>query len=189
MQNETVARRYSTAIFELATESGKVDAVGAGLRAVLTSLEKDEEARRFFASPVVDRDVKAKAFATVLDGRVDEIARNTVLLLIRKRRTALLPAIVREYDAMALNAAGLERIEIVSARPLSDAEAGDVVARLARTYGKTFEATRRVDPALLGGFRVMMGDVSIDGSLAGRIDDLAHDLITAGPQIAIVKDS
>jgi F-type H+-transporting ATPase subunit delta len=179
MQNETVARRYAVAVFSLAKDGGAVDAVGRDLHVVADAIVADPDALRFFVSPVIDREEKAKVIARVFEAKVGEIVLHTLLLLVRKRREALLRAIVAEYDKLQLAGKGLEPLEIVSAREMPPAEVDVVVQRLARAYGKTFKVTRRVDPSLLGGVRITMGDdVRIDGSIAGRLDELARDLST-----------
>jgi len=175
MQNETVARRYAVAIFSLAQESKAVDVVGRDLAAARSVLQGDESMRRFFTSPVVDRAQKSTAFAEAF-ASFHEIARNAVLLLIRKRRKALLFAIVAEFEKLALAETGREPLEITSAHALPTAELDALVARLSRIYQKSFETTQTVDPALLGGVRITMGDRRVDGTIAGRLDGFAREL-------------
>jgi F-type H+-transporting ATPase subunit delta len=90
----------------------------------------------------------------------------------------LLPSIVREYRTLELAAANKEPLEIVSARDLAPEELQSIVFRLGQTYGKAFDVTARTDPSLLGGVRITMGDLRIDGSLAGRLDQIARELFT-----------
>jgi len=118
MQNETVARRYATAVFSLAKERNAVERVGADLRAALAAIENDDAARRFFMSPVVDRSQKAGVFTKAF-AAFDEVALHTVLLLVRKRREALLAPIVAEYSAMMLADSGRERLEVTGAREMN----------------------------------------------------------------------
>jgi F-type H+-transporting ATPase subunit delta len=178
MQNQTVARRYATAIFSLAKERGVVATVGKDLHAALGAIEGDDDARRFFLSPVVDRGEKQKIFASSF-ASLDEVALHSVLLLVRKRREALLPEIVKQFDALALADAGFEQLAIASARPLAPAEVDDIVTRLSRLYGRRFDVRQSVDPALLGGVRITLGDRVIDGTIAGRLDNLFRDLLAA----------
>jgi F-type H+-transporting ATPase subunit delta len=177
MQNETVARRYALAIFGLAKEGNAVDAVGQNLATARALLQSDDDFRRFFTSPVIDRtkksDVVAEAFASF-----GEIALHAVLLLIRKRREALLAPIVAEFEKLALADTGREPLEITSARPLPQTELDELVGRLGRIYHKQFEVKQRVDSALLGGVRITMGDRRVDGTIAGRLDDFARELST-----------
>ena len=115
----------------------------------------------------------AKVFAAF-----HQVALHSILLLIRKRREALLGPIVAEYEKLALADTGREPLEITSARRLPPAELEQLVARLGRIYGKRFEVKQTVDPALLGGVRITMGDRRIDGTIAGRLDEFARELAT-----------
>ncbi|MDQ2908364.1 MAG: ATP synthase F1 subunit delta [Candidatus Eremiobacteraeota bacterium] len=178
MQNETVARRYATAVFTLAAKAGSVAQVGADLRAAVGAIYGNDDVRRFFLSPVFERKRKEALLLQVFRSRLGEITLHTLLLLVRKRREALLEPIGAEYDKLALAAAGKEPLEIVSARELAPQERDAIVSRLSRTYGKAFQVTVRVDPSLLGGVRVTLGDRRIDGSLAGRLDDIARELFS-----------
>jgi F-type H+-transporting ATPase subunit delta len=176
MQNQTVARRYAIAIFGLAKEREKIEAVGRGLHAALDAITANDDVRRLFTSPVAGRETKRKFFADAFSRSLDEVALHSVLLLIRKRREALLAPIVAEYDKLALAASGREPLEITSARKLAPAELDQLVARLSRLYGRSFEVKTTVDPALLGGLRITMSDRRIDGTVAGRLDEFARDL-------------
>jgi F-type H+-transporting ATPase subunit delta len=175
MQHQTVARRYATAIFNLANDAGTIDATGRDLHAANDAIYSTDDTRRFYLSPVIGRGKKEDVVAGAFAG-LGEIALHSVLLLVRKRREALLAPIVVEYDKLALAHAKKEPLEIVSARPLPAAELEAIVARLAKTYHHAFDVTERIDPTLLGGIRITMGDRRIDGSLAGRLDELAREL-------------
>jgi len=177
MQNETVARRYAIAIFSLAKERKAVDAVGQNLAMARALLQSDDDFRRFFASPVIDR-TKKNAVVAAAFASFHEVALHAVLLLIRKRREALLVPIVGEFEKLALADTGREPLEITSARPLAQNELAELVARLGRIYHKQFEVKQRVDPGLLGGVRITMGDRRVDGTIAGRLDDFARELST-----------
>lgn len=176
MQNETIARRYATAVFNLAQQAGATDAVGADLKAASEAIYGNDDVRRFFLSPVFERKKKEALLLAAFRSRVNDITLHTLLLLVRKRREALLGAIATEYAKLALAASGKEPLEIVSARELAPSELNAIVVRLGRSYGKAFDVTTRTDPSLLGGVRITMGDRRIDGSLSARLDDIAREL-------------
>jgi F-type H+-transporting ATPase subunit delta len=182
MVNETVARRYAAAVFGLARDRNAVEAVGRALRQIRESIEADPAVLRFFVAPVVTRAEKIKVLSEAF-ARTDEIALHTLLLLVRKRREPLLRAIVEQYARLEVEARGAEPLEIISARPLEDGQAQALVERLARIYGKRFEPERRVDPSLIGGLRITMGDNRVDGTIAGRLDDLARNLLQTTGQM------
>lgn len=178
MVDETVSRRYATAVFSLAKAADAVERVADGLHRADDAIRSDPDVRRMFVSPVVNRLEKAKALEQALSASVDTLVLHTVLLLVRKRRERLLSPIVGEYDKLALAERGLEPLEITSSHRLDRGELDAIVARLARSYGKTFDVREKVDPALLGGIRITMGDRRIDGSVAGRLDQLAREMFS-----------
>jgi F-type H+-transporting ATPase subunit delta len=177
MPNETLARRYATAVFQLAQEAANTTGVQHDLHTFVASLAADEDVRKFFRSPVVDRKEKAEIVERAFS-KLDPIALHTVLLLIRKRRETLVEELVRQYDEIERAARGAQPLEIASARELPKAELDAIVARLAQAFHTTFDVTQSVDPELIGGVRVTIGDKLADGTVAGRLDDIARLLST-----------
>jgi F-type H+-transporting ATPase subunit delta len=177
MQNETLARRYATAVFALAKGANAIDAIGRDLDTIAEAIYRNDDVRRFYLSPVFGRANKETLLGKAFAGKVDDIALHTLLLLVRKRREALLRPIASEYAKLAREAAGKEPLEIVTARDLSPTELNAIVVRLSRSYGKTFDVTQRTDARLLGGVRITMGDRRIDGTLAGRLEELSRELL------------
>ncbi len=116
---EAAGRRYATAIFNLAQAAGRVTRVGADLRAAADGIFGNDDVRRFYLSPVFERKRKEALLVEAFGSRLDELVLHAVLLLVRKRRETLLPAIASEYGKLALAAAGQEPLEIVTARPLT----------------------------------------------------------------------
>ena len=177
MVNQTLARRYATAIFQLAGEQRAVDQVGSELRILSDAIEDNESALNFFLSPVVERVQKEQTLTAAFEGKAHPIALHAMLLLVRKRREGLLRQIVREYGALELAARGLEPLTITSAKPLEAAELRELVSQLEKIYDKKFEVTQRVQPDLIGGVRILMGDRRVDGSVEGRFQALARTLM------------
>lgn len=177
MVNQTLARRYALAIAALAREQNAVERVSTDLQTVSAVLSAPGLINDFFVSPVIDRPAKERALLEILDGKMHPIALHSVLLLVRKRREPLLAAIVAEYLALERAARGAEALTLESARPLDRAEYARLIARLEQAYGKKFEVTEVVDPSLIGGLRLMMGDRRIDDSVSGRLSALARELL------------
>lgn len=176
MISEKLARRYAQAVFSLACDANSIERVGDDLAAIAAVLEGAPQFATFFVAPVVDRAEKERVLLTAFGGKVDEIALHALLLLVRKRREPLLSALVEQYRKLQLARRGEDALTVASARPLSGAELQALVARLERIYGKKFEVTQVVDPALIGGVRVLMGDRRIDGSVSGRLEALSRTL-------------
>ncbi len=178
MVNRTLARRYATAISSLAAEAGVADRVGADLKVAEQLLGGRDQLHDFFVSPVIGRPDKERLLRQAFGDSIHPVALHAVLLLVRKRREPLLGAIVEEYFALQRAARGAQTLELTSARSLDRGEYQTLIARLERLYGKTFEVTEVVDPAVIGGVRIQMGDRRIDATISGRLDSLARELAT-----------
>lgn len=176
MVSETLARRYATAVFALASDGNDVARVGTDLAAIEAAIDGEPAVRSFFLSPVVDRTEKERAFRTVFEGRVGDVALHTLLLLVRKRREPILGALLAQYRRLQQAASGAEPLTVASAQRLGEADLAGVVARLERHYGKRFNATQVVNPGLIGGLRITMGDRLVDGTVAGQLEALSRTL-------------
>jgi F-type H+-transporting ATPase subunit delta len=176
MGNETLARRYALAVFSLAHDAEEVERVAADLSEVARSIDADADLREFFVSPVIDRKAKEQILLSALQGKVCDLALHTILLLVRKRREALLDELIAEYRKLEQQARGAEPLTVTTARELPAADLRSMVERLERVYGKKFEVNVRLDRSLLGGVRITMGDRRIDGTVAGRLEELTRTL-------------
>lgn len=178
MPNEALAKRYAQAVFDLASEGSNVPGVGRDLRTVWNAMKEDDGVVRFFFAPVIERTQKGKVLVDAFKGKIDPIALHTLLLLVRKRRERLLPELLQQYAALETAARGAEPLIISSARKLPESELKTLVERLSKVYNKRFEVEERVEPSLLGGVRIRMGDVAIDGTVAGKLNELSRTLFT-----------
>ena len=176
MANETVARRYAAAIYQLASEADAVEPVRSQLYGLKDAIYQDAATKSFFLSPVIDRKEKERLFAHALRGKTDDIALHSLLLLIRKRREVLLIEIVKQFDILEVRGRGAEPLTITTAAELPVEELRAIVARLEKIYNKKFEVEKKVDSHVIGGMRIMMGDRRIDGSVAGRLEELTRAL-------------
>jgi F-type H+-transporting ATPase subunit delta len=174
--NETLARRYASAVYSLASESNSTERVGNELSVIARAIDGDPAIHGFFVSPVIERSDKQRALTQAFSGKVGDIVLHTLLLLVRKRRESLLDQLIAEYRKIELAGRGAEPLIVTTAHPLPDAEVRTLVERLERVYGKTFETSVKHDPKLIGGIRIAMGDRVIDGSISGRLEELTRTL-------------
>jgi len=174
--SETLARRYALAVATLAREQDVVDRVGADLVAISKTLGGSGLVADFFVAPVIERREKERVLCDAFENRVHPIALHTLLLLVRKRREALLGSIVAQYLGLQRAARGVETLTLQTARPLELTEYQDLVTKLESFYAKKFEVTEVVDPQLIGGLRITMGDRRIDATISGRLNALAREL-------------
>lgn len=179
MVNRTLARRYAIAVQSLARDENAAGRVVTDLQLVSEALAEPSKIHDFFVSPVIARPEKERVLLGAFEGKIHPVALHTLLLLVRKRREALLPAVVAEYLDLERAARGAQTMTLTSARALDPTEYDKLVERLERLYGKKFEVTQLVDPELIGGLRIMTGDRRIDASVSGRLDSLARELADA----------
>jgi len=179
MANETLARRYAGAVFALAREQDVIDRVGTDLAMLADAILSDRTTRAFFVAPVIDRKEKERVLAQSFDGRVHELALYTVLLLVRKRRETLLGGVIAQYRELEMASRGARPLTVTTALPLAPQQLRSLVAELEERYGTRFDVTEKIDPSLIGGVRIMMGDRRIDGSVAGRLDEFSRALFGA----------
>lgn len=168
------ARHYAEAAFQLAKADQKLERWLEDLHTAATALQ-DERVSRLLASPAISEEDKFAAARRGLSG-IEPMALNLILLLIRRRRIALLPQIVAEFSRLANEYRGIVIAEVTSAVRLDEQRQRQVTQRLASLLGKTVKLRTRVDPSIIGGLVVRVGDTIIDGSVAGRLASLRREL-------------
>jgi F-type H+-transporting ATPase subunit delta len=169
---------YARALFEAAQEAGRLDAVGEDLAALARALDDVPELRSFLRNPQIDPAGKAQVLDEIAAG-ADELVRNFVRLAAEKGRAGEISEISAELDALVARAQNRLSVELTTAYELSDAEARSIVETIEKASGRTVEATRSVDPHLIGGIVLRVGSHRADGSVRGRLERLRHELATA----------
>lgn len=168
---------YARALFEAARERGRLEQVAADLAALAGALDEVPELGRFLRSPQVDPTEKADLLGEICEG-ADELARNFVRLVAEKGRAGELAAIEQELESLVARAENRLAVELTTAYELSDDEARSIVETIERASGRSVEATRAVDPGLIGGIVLSIGSFRADGSVRGRLERLRHELAT-----------
>lgn len=171
----TVARPYAEAAFKAALDKGSLAKVADGL-ALLAAIAADERVRSMMSNPRVTHPQKKDLFASIAGDRLDEVTRNLVGVLVDNRREELIGAIAKEFDGLKREHERVVKARITSAQPLSDAQRADIVSALEHRYGKKVEAELDVDPELLGGARVQVGDQVIHASVRDALAQMAAAL-------------
>ena len=110
-------------------------------------------------------------------GDADEIFRSFVRLVAEKGRIGELEEIYREWERLLAAEERVLALELTTAVELSDEDAAQIVRKIEEAAGRTVEATRRVDPDLIGGLVLQAGSLRLDGSVRGRLEGLRHELL------------
>ena len=171
-------RMYARALFEAAQEAGRVDEVARDLGAIAAAMDEVPELRAFLRNPQIEPAGKAAALEQLAAG-ADELVRNFVRLVAEKGRAGELPEIARELDALVARAQNRLAVELTTSYELSDEEAQSITQTIEKASGRTVEASRTVDPSLIGGIVLRIGSHRADGSVRGRLERLRHELAGA----------
>ena len=168
----TIARPYGEAVFKLALETHSVARWSETLQ-WLAAVASDRDMAALVGNPRVSREQLEDVIFSVCGDRLDEEARQLIRLLIENHRVAVLPAIRHQFEALRHQQEGELDALIVTAFELSAEELGNLVQDLERRFAKKIRPEVMLDAALIGGVKVTVGDVVIDGSVRARIDQMA----------------
>ena len=174
-EKQTLARPYAEAVFELAKRQNQLKKWSEMLGFIAT-VAADERMMRIADDPRVDRARFLELFLGVCEQRIDDQGANFIHLLVDNRRLALLPEIVAQYESLRAEAEARVEATVISAFPLEAAQLDSLGEALKRRLGREVNLTTEVDKTLMGGIVIRAGDLVIDGSVRGRLADLAANL-------------
>lgn len=165
-----VAKRYATALFDIAVELDRVEEIDAQAQ-WLEHLYDDRHVKRFFTSPQIPAAAKKRAVERRLADHVDHVVVSLVKLLVDKKRLEYLPAVMRYFDLLTDQYRGVEEVSLVSAVPLTEQQLAELVA-VVRRFSQYDELRVRTEVAegVLGGVKVKLGErLVIDGTVSTRL--------------------
>lgn len=177
----TIAGRYATALFELALEAGALEAAEADAAALRDALAVSEDLAGVIRSPLYTREQQGAAIAAVgaaMD--LSELTRNLLGLMAERRRLFVLPAALDVFAGLVAAHRGELTAEITAARPLSEAQADALRARLGAALSREVRLNVTIDPGIIGGLVVRVGSRMIDTSIRARLAGLQNAMREVG---------
>ena len=172
-------RTYARALFEAAQERGRLREVTEELGDFVQAIRDVPELRALLRNPELDPRAKVNALQDILGG-ADELVRNFLLLAVEKHRGNEIEDIHGELERLVAVQERRLRVELTTAYELSDEETRAILAQIeAAAGGRKVEATRNVDPGLIGGIVLQAGSMRVDASVRGRLQRLRQELATA----------
>jgi len=168
-------RIYAEALFEAAKESGRLAQVHEALVDFAAAIEQTPELRSVLRNPQLESAAKARILAD-LAGDEEPLFKNFLLLTAEKGRAGELEEIAREFERLMARAEQRLAVELTTARELTDEEARAIVAQIEQAAGRKVEASRGVDPSLVGGIVLQAGSYRVDASVRGRLERLRQEL-------------
>lgn len=172
-----VGERYAQALFDLADETGALDAVRADLKSLRAAWNESADLRRLATSPVIASEDQQKGLVAIADAaKFNGVTRNFLGLLGQNGRSRDLPGVIAGFDKLYAKKTGVVAAEVVSAQALSAAQMKSIQSALRASLGKDPEMTARVDPSILGGLKVKVGSKLFDASLKTKLDQMKFAL-------------
>lgn len=183
---DAVAFSYARALFQLADGAGgraKLEEIADELEQILELVRSDRRFREFIVSPILDRQRRGDALRHILNGRVTDLLLRFLLVLNQKNRLGHIEPIARAFDAMLQESFGRVEVDVITAAPVDDAQAESIRELVQRALGQEPVLHRSVDPSMLGGIKLRIGDQLVDGSVSGRLRRLRESIVAGGANI------
>jgi F-type H+-transporting ATPase subunit delta len=175
---EEIAQVYARSLFEVAKERDELDEVRDELGRFTDALEENRELEVFFFSPYFSTEEKKDGLNRVVTGASDTV-RNFLELLVENHRTPVLFRIRREFDRLWEEENRLLPVEITSAVPLDEGVATRIGDEIGRQTGRRVELTSTVDPDVIGGIVLRVGNSILDASIRNRLENLRRQVAKA----------
>ncbi len=177
MIRDPVARRYARALFDAASGRGLLDLVAADLKDIELLLRGSPELQRLLTTPKVDEEGKRRIIRDLFRNRVHDILVELLDLLLEKKRFGVLDQVIEDYGNLLEEHRGVVRAEVTTATEVPVAQERELIAKLEKRTGKTIRLVKRIDPSILGGMMVRIGDRIIDRSIRRGFEEMREKLL------------
>ena len=178
MKTGAAAQRYAKAVFSLGVDTGEFERIGQEIEAVVSALDSNASLRGILLNPQHDAEAKrAVVEAIAVKKGFSSTTKNFLLLLVDRGRLSLLPDILRSYQGLSDEKAGRMKATVVTASQLTEPLIKEIVSSLEKKTGKKISISSEVDPALLGGVVIKIGDIIYDGSIKTQLHKLKDNIM------------
>ena len=172
-----IANRYAKSLFLVAKKTEQIDSLGNELSVLGQLVEQTKGLNDFLSSPTVATDAKSKVLnAAAEKAQVSDYTKRFLEILLRYERAQYLPAIADSFQEFVDEEAQVLRGTVVSAEALSTKQLNGIRSALKESTGFNVELTPEIDASLIAGFRVHIDDVTLDATVRGQLDGMAHRL-------------
>ena len=178
MRDTTIARNYAETLLVLATRAKDLRGWGRMLTDVATAMREQPALKLFLESPRVSTARKSEVIGKAFTDRMPRLMLRYIQTVIMNRRQMLIPAIAEEYLNLVDEAEGRIHARVTVAKDLDDDGQKAIAAHLSRMFGKEVVPHVTVDPAIMGGVVVHVGDTVLDGSVKKRLASLRRKMLT-----------
>ncbi|MBB4823191.1 F-type H+-transporting ATPase subunit delta [Sporosarcina luteola] len=177
MSQSVVAKRYATALFELAQKHGQTLSIQEEVTEVNKAFRDNKGLGELLTSPDLSEAAKKEMLSGILKG-VNPIILNTLFVLLDAKRMDEVLNVFEAFQELANNAAGIADAKVYSTRPLTDLERNSISTTFAHKVGKqALRIENIIDPSLIGGIRLQIGNQIYDSSIGAKLEKLQRKLI------------
>ena len=175
MQNPRLASRYAKSLIDLAIEKGQLETVYADMQWLQAVCKSNRDFVNLLRSPIIKNDVKKKIFTAVTAGKIGELAAGFNNLLVAKNREKYLPEIVNAFIAAYKVHKNIQTVHLTTATPVSDTVKQSIVNQVKKSAGfENVELEEKINPDIIGGFVLQIGDKLVDASIAYDLKAIAN---------------
>jgi F-type H+-transporting ATPase subunit delta len=168
------AIRYAKAIIETAVSSGKAIQVNEDMKSIITAVDSSTDLKDFLENPIIKSDIKMKALLEVF-GSVQSETKSLFRLLQENKRFEILVAIASQYNAQFDEMNGVEVAKVTTAFPITADLEAKIVAKAATISTKKLTIQNTIDPSIIGGFILRIGDKQYNASVSNRLQELKRE--------------
>jgi len=180
LKTDTVGRVYAEALLELANEHGVVDELAEQFQSLMPTIAAGGELHRLLSNPAIGDQERGQIVQRVFEGKVHDLLYKMLRVLGDKGRLSSLPEVASGYLLAVADARGQVDVQAFVATELDSAAAKQVADQIGQALGKTVSLSQRVDPALIGGMKIKVGDRLIDASVASQLRNMKNKMVAAG---------
>ncbi|MCB0459896.1 MAG: ATP synthase F1 subunit delta [Flavobacteriaceae bacterium] len=175
MRETRAAIRYAKAVLNLALDLKKADKVNEDMQLIASTVEENKELQILLVSPVYKVKVKKAALSELFEKKVSEISFGLINQLMENKRLPLLAEVAKQYTIIYDHYKGTEIAKVTSAIPLTDDLKTKVLKKVKDILGKEVHLENIVDPSIIGGFILKVGDKQFDASILGKMNNLRRE--------------
>lgn len=177
MRDSTIARNYAEVLLDLARKGGDLDGWGRMIADVADAMQRDRTLRGFLETPRVGAEEKNAVLGKAFQDRMPRLLVRFLQMLVSNRRQMLIPEIATEYQALVDEVSGRVHAQVTLSREPDSEERESLARELSRVLGRQVVPHVTVNPEILGGVVVRVGDTVMDGSVRRRLAMLEHKLV------------
>ena len=172
IHNTKAAIRYAKAVLSLAIDKKNADEVNENMQLIANTIDNSKDLQIALDSPVIKVDIKEKALLSIFGSKINNISKGLIQQLIENKRLPILADIAQQYTIIYDFHKGTQAAIVTSAVPLTDDLKEKILTKVKNIVGKKVTIENIIDPSLIGGFILRVGDKQFDASISGEMNDL-----------------